>query len=116
MAINSKGSRKIVVGGVEFRWRATGHDDGISITIWPRHNDVSIILARIGYHSTPVPNALGGYSVVDHLVVTNRLIRRIILHYGVDFMLVSTKKIDVGHLEEIAGIGDVVRAGDGSLP
>lgn len=38
MAINKKGSRKIVVENKEFRWRAMGSDT-ISVVIWPIDNE-----------------------------------------------------------------------------
>ncbi len=37
MAINKKGSRKIIIEDKEFRWRATGNDT-ISIVIWAVDN------------------------------------------------------------------------------
>jgi len=35
---SQKGSRRIVVRAVEYRWRATGNDGYISIGIWPANN------------------------------------------------------------------------------
>jgi hypothetical protein len=112
MAVSNKGSRKTVVHGAEFRWRSTGSDYGIFVAIWSKQNNASIILGRIGYHTASLPNALGGHSLGKQLVVTNRLIRQIILHYGVDFMLSNTKQIDAGWLEAIVDIVGAVHAGD----
>jgi hypothetical protein len=78
---SSKGSRRIVVHNVEYRWRATGDDGYISIGIWPANNVGPFISGTFNYHETWVNNSDGsGSSKGDQIVVTNRLIRRIIIH------------------------------------
>ncbi len=47
-----KGSRRILVSGVEFRWRATGNDGYISIGIWPTNNIGPFIQGNLSYHET----------------------------------------------------------------
>lgn len=110
MAVNSTGSRKIVVDGVEFRWRATGSDGWISVCVWPKANDRSRVHGRIDYDQTPVPKPGGVYHLHGQVVVTNRLIRRIVLHYGVAALLAGDAPIHSGPLESIIDVEDAVRS------
>jgi hypothetical protein len=78
---SSKGSHRIVVQDVEYRWRATGNDGYISIGIWPINSVGSFIQGNLKYHETWLDNEDGSFrSVRDQIVVTNRIIRRIIEH------------------------------------
>lgn len=78
---SQKGSRKIVIGDVEFRWRATGDDGYISIGIWPTNNVGPFIRGNLCYHETWIDNGDGSYSSAgNQIVVTSRIIRRIIEH------------------------------------
>ena len=109
MAINSKGSRKIVVEGVKFRWRATGTDYDISICLWPKENEQSRVHGRFGYQQRHVPVG-NGYRLCNQLVVTNRLIRRIVLHYGVDALRTGDIQIQAGALDTFIDTHDAIRA------
>lgn len=109
MAINSKGSRKIVVDGVEFRWRATGTDDGISICVWPKENEQSRVHGHFGYQQRRIPVDIG-YQLCNQLVVTNRLIRRVVLHYGVDALRTGETQIHAGDLGAFVDTQDAIRA------
>ncbi len=84
MARSTKSSRRIVVRDADYRWRATGNDGFISVTIWPVNSIGPRIVCRFGYHETWVemdPNCF--VSNGDQLIVTNRLVRRII-EYAID--------------------------------
>lgn len=84
MAVNTKGSRRIEIDGTEFRWRATGNDDWISVVVWPAANDRTRVVGNIGYHQEAREVAEGHYTLHNQVVVTNRIIRRLILHCGVE--------------------------------
>src|SRR5580658_1610294 len=71
---STKGSRKIIVQKTEYRWRATGNDGFISIGIWPTNNIGPFIYSNLGYHSSS--ERYPG----NQIIITNRLIRRIIEH------------------------------------
>ena len=78
---SSKGSRRIVFRNVEYRWRATGYDSYISIGIWPANNTGPFIYSSLRYHETWIDNHDGHLSSAgDQIVITNRLIKRIIEH------------------------------------
>ncbi len=77
----SKGSHRIVVNDVEYRWRASGNDGYIAIGIWPSNNIGSYICGNLKYHETWIDTLNGSYcSAGDQIVVTNRVVRRIIEH------------------------------------
>jgi hypothetical protein len=76
---SSKGSRRIVVNEVEYRWRATGNDGYISIGIWPSDGIGPFLCGKLRYHESWVNNSDGSLSSTgDQIVITNRIIRRII--------------------------------------
>ena len=110
MAISKKGSRRIVVEDTEFRWRATGNDGWISVVIWPTSNDQSRVVTTVGYDQSERRISEEAYSLHSQLVVTNRLIRRLILHLGVDQIVAESRQIDVGALENVIDVSDAVRA------
>ena len=110
MSVNTKGSRRIEVDETEFRWRATGNDDWISVVVWPTGNDRTRLVGSIRYHQETKMVADGHYTVHNQIVVTNRLIRRFILHFGVKELLEASRQIEAGRLEDIIDIEDAVRA------
>ena len=76
-----KGSRRIVVNDAEYRWHATGNDGYITIGIWPTNNIGPYIRGNLRYHETWIDNRNGSWSSAgDQIVITNRIIRRIIEH------------------------------------
>src|SRR4051812_45492465 len=78
---SSKGSRRIVVHEVEYRWRATGNDGYITVGIWPANNIGPFILGNLGYHETWIPRGDGSRSSAkDQIVITTRIVRRVIEH------------------------------------
>ena len=109
MAINKKGSRKIVVEDHEFRWRATGNDDWISVVIWPVENENSRLVGEINYHSNIIQVTEEMSSATDQVVVTNRIIRKIILHIGVEVILKNKGQLNIGAIEEIFNVKNAVR-------
>ena len=109
MAINKKGSRKIVVEDKEFRWRATGSDK-ISVVIWAVENEDSRLIGSVDYHHKAVKNNEGHYSSQNQLIVTNRMIREIILHYGVQKIIANQGQINIGDIENIYHIENAVKS------
>ena len=84
MARSTKNSKRIVIRDVEYRWRATGNDGFISVTIWPVSSIGPQIVCRFGYHETMVQVDPNRYVINgDQLIVTNRLVQRII-EYAID--------------------------------
>ena len=110
MAVNKKGSRRIEIDGTEFRWRATGNDGWISIVVWPAENDRSRLVGSVDYHQEAREANDGHYTLHHQIVVTNRLIRRLILHFGIEELLAANQQINVGRLEDLIDVGDAVRA------
>lgn len=110
MAISSKGSRKIVVDGTEFRWRAAGTDYGIAVYVWPKANEQSLVHGYFDYQQERLLTADGRYRLRKQLVVTNRLIRRIIHHYGVAALLRRDSRIQAGPFDSFIDTEDSVRA------
>jgi hypothetical protein len=47
---NTKGTHLISVRGTQYRWRAQGDDECISIGIWPEKGLGAYIGGRLGYH------------------------------------------------------------------
>ncbi len=109
MAVNKKGSRKIVVDDIEFRWRATGSDEVISIVIWPTDNEDSRVIGRVGYHHDMVKVSEGHFTSDSQLVVTSRTIKAIIMHVGFQKILESHGQINIGAIEDFYDIESSVR-------
>jgi len=110
MAINKKGSRKIVVGESEFRWRATGNDGWISVVIWPVENENSRYVGSVGYHGKMEQVGNGWHRAVEQTLVTNRVIRALILRYGVNEIIANEGQVNIGPLEKIIDINLAKRA------
>lgn len=109
-----KGSHRIVVHSIEFRWRAKGDDGYISIGIWPVNNIGPYIHGSLGYHETRIDNEDGSCSSAgNQIVVTNKIIRRIIEyaisehHYDPQ---AKGKELNLQVLEEVIKWDDAVRA------
>ncbi|WP_029246849.1 hypothetical protein [Schlesneria paludicola] len=108
-----KESHKIVVAGVEYRWRATGNDGWISVGIWPSNKLGPIIEGIFRYHETWIDIG-GGHcrSSGDQIIVTNRIVRRIIEHAITTCSynpLVAGKQLHLGPLEDVVKWSDAVR-------
>ena len=111
MAISKKGSRKIVVNCIEFRWKVTGNDGWITVVIWPVERDTVKITGKFGYHDEYI-NVLderGTYVKTKGLIITNRVIRQVIEHVGIENVLNFKGQISLGNLEEIYDINNALR-------
>jgi hypothetical protein len=81
-----KGSHKIVVEDIEYGWRAKGDDGYISIGIWPANNIGPYIHGNFQYHETWIEKGHGhSMSAGDQIIITNRIVRRIIKHASLNF-------------------------------
>lgn len=100
MAIRKKGSRNISVAGHDFKWRATGNDGWISIVLWPVSNEDSRVVAQLDYHHE-TKQVEFGTSPLSQQVVTNRMIRKLILHIGIEKIIRNHGQINVEDVEEI---------------
>ena len=110
MAVNKKGSRKIVVDDVEFRWRATGSDNSITLIVWPEAKDNSKIVGNVKYHHDWQQIEKGHFSSNSQLIVTNRMVREVILSVGVQKALNNHGQINIGDIEEIYDVKNAVRS------
>jgi hypothetical protein len=111
---SQKGSRRITVNDVDYRWRATGDDGYISLSIWPLNNVGPYIQGNFGYHQTWSPNGDGSYSSLgDQIVITNRIIRRIV-EYAISAHrytpLLKGKTLNLKVLDNVIKWDDAVRA------
>lgn len=116
MAKSSKGSNRIVLNDVEYRWRATGNDGWISVTIWPSNGVGAAISCAFGYHETYEEVDLGHrVSRRDQIVITNRLIRRVIHHsIGAESYdpAIPRPELTIRNIEQKIDWSDAVRASD----
>lgn len=111
---SKKGSRRIVVGDAEYRWRAGGDDGVISIGIWPANDIGPYIQGNLRYRETWIDISGGIWSSArDQIVITNRIVRRIIEHatsdYGYDPQMPG-KGVNLGVLDDAVKWDDAVRA------
>lgn len=110
---SQKGSHKIVVNAIEYRWRATGNDGWISVGIWPANNVGPFIGGKFRYHETWVDVGSGRKSSMgDQLVITNRIVRRVIEHatatHGYNPQ-VAGSQLNLGSLEDVVQWDDAIR-------
>ena len=111
---SSKGSRRIVVNDIEYRWRATGDDGFIRIAIWPSNNVGAFIHGNIGYYERWIAQCDGSAKAVGgQLVITNRIIRRVIDHaitaHGYDPSVKATE-LNLKSLDFVIRWDDAVRS------
>ena len=109
MAVSKKASRNINVDGHDFKWRATGNDGWISIVLWPVSNENSRVIASVDYHHDMKQVSEGHYTSQSQLVVTNRVIRELILHIGVERILENNGQLDVGKIEKFYDVSNALR-------
>ncbi len=112
MAVSKKGSRKIVINDMEFRWKATGNDGWITVVIWPVDRDTIKITGQFGYHDEHI-NVLderGAYvKTKGQIIITNRVIRQVIEHVGIENILNLKGQLSLGNLEDIYDINNALR-------
>ncbi|MGC8643758.1 MAG: hypothetical protein ACP5XB_28190 [Isosphaeraceae bacterium] len=114
---SQKGSRRIVVRDVEYRWRATGNDGYISIGTWPSSNVGPYIHGNLGYHEIWIDQGDGCRSSAgNQIVITNLIIHRIIEHaiaaYGYDPQ-VQGKDLNLMTLDDVVEWRDAIRSQPG---
>ncbi len=100
----------------EYRWRATGNDGYISIGIWPANSTGPYICGNLRYDETWIGPENGPWtSARDQIVITSRIIRRIIEHaisqHGYD-PNVRGAKLRLRNLDHTIQWEDAVRASD----
>jgi hypothetical protein len=78
MAKAHKAARNIVVKDVAYRWRATGNDGWIALTVWPTALPGPAIHCTFDYDHTFVPKRAGVTSTTRQIVITARIVRRVI--------------------------------------
>src|SRR5262245_40813081 len=88
-----------------YRWRATGDDGYISIGNWPANNTGPYIQGNLRVHETWIDNDDGSWSSAgNQIVITNRIIPRIIEHaiavHGNDLQ-VQGKELNLRALHEV---------------
>jgi len=109
-----KGSHRILVRDVEYRWRATGNDGYISVGIWPENNIGPYIQGNFRYHETWIDEGKGQRSSAgDQIVVTNRIVERIV-EYAITARgydpCAHGKELNLQVLDEVIKWDDAVRA------
>jgi len=109
LAVNKKGSRNIFVEGHDFKWRATGNDGWISVALWPVSNEDSLVIANIDYHHDMKQVSEGHFKSQSQLVVTNRVIRELILHVGVEKILENHGPLNIGRIEKFYNVSNALR-------
>ncbi len=114
MAVRKKGSRNISVEGHDFKWRATGNDGWISVVLWPVSNEDSRVVATIDYHHDMKQVGEGHFQSQSQLIVTNRVIRALILHVGVEKILENHGQLNIGRIEEFYNVSNAFRSRGGS--
>lgn len=111
---SQKGSRRIVVDEIEYRWWATGLDGYIGIGIRPSNNIGPYISGSLHYHETWIDHGDGSRSsAADQIVVTNRIIRRIIKYAKASFGYDPKergKELNLRLLDDVVEWSDAVRA------
>lgn len=103
-----------MVSDVEYRWWATGHDGCIGVDIRPANNLGTYISGTLLYHEGGVHNEAGNWSPeARQIVVTNRIVRRIIEHAITSFGYVPeavVTKLRLAGLDDVVEWRDEVRA------
>lgn len=114
MAKSSKRARHITVEGTAFYWRATGNDGWISLVIWPAVRNSPVIAATFRYRETWLPGGCGlSIPGGDQIVVTNRIVRRVILHALERCAYDPTRKgplLRLPHIDDHIDMSDAIRA------
>jgi hypothetical protein len=113
VAKSKKGARHIVVGDVKYRWRANGNDGYIVLVIWPDDLPGPAIACSLDYPQIFVPLGEGRYAVTPPMVITNRIVRRVI-EYAVRDRAYDPrnkgKQLDLGIADALIDLSDAIRA------
>jgi hypothetical protein len=113
MAKSKKAARNIVVHDVKYRWRATGNDGWISLVVWPDDLPGPPIACSLDYFQTRVPTGDGAFLLTQQIVVTNRIVRRVI-----DYALreldydprVKGKQVTIRHVDNLIDLSGAIRS------
>jgi hypothetical protein len=99
---SSKNSRPIVVESHEYRWRVTVSGGAVSVRVWPTNNVGGYICGKLFF----------GEASLDHPILTNRIIRRVICHaiseHGYDPNR-KLAKLDLQRLNDVIQWDDALR-------
>lgn len=113
MAKTKKDARNIVVNDVKYRWRATGNDGGIGLVVWPEDLPGPPIACSIDYDHTLVPISSTVTALTRQLVVTNRIVRRVI-EYAVQVHAYDPrtkgKQLNLRDVDQVIDVSDAVRS------
>ena len=116
MARASKGARHITVDGVAYRWRASGADHVINVTVWPATEPGAKLTASVRYDETLVPSVVsGGWHCTRQIVVTNRIVRRVIRLAVTEHGYAATaggSAVQLGQIDGRVGLSDALRSHD----
>ncbi|MEK7486146.1 MAG: hypothetical protein AABZ60_17625, partial [Planctomycetota bacterium] len=106
-----KKARNIVVDDIAFHWKASGNDGYISISIWPKIGEC-IITATLPYYETRQNNGDGTYSLKNQIVITNRMVRKIIKFAQENYSFKPSFKgeIRLKSLDGLILLDDAIRA------
>jgi len=110
MTVSKKGNRNITVDEHDFKWRATGNDGWINIVLWPVSNEDSRVVASIEYHHEMKEVGEGHFTSQSQLVVTNRIIKELIMHVGVDKILNNQGQMNIGRVEGFYNVSNALRS------
>jgi hypothetical protein len=112
MPKSTKAARHISVFGVKYMWRAKGGDGWISVTVWPDGLAGPTMACTFDYEQTVI-DVRGCQTLRHQLVVTNRIVRRII-EYAVRERGYSphtkSTQLNLGRLSGVVDTGDAVRS------
>lgn len=114
MAKATKGARHSVVGNVKYRWRATGNDGYIVLTVWPAELEGPAIVGLFDYGHELVPMGDGRVHGKHQIVITARIVRRV-LEYAVRLgydAAVRGKQLDLGRLDARIDLSDALRSSE----
>ncbi|WP_394827986.1 hypothetical protein [Pendulispora albinea] len=113
MAKSTKGARNIVVHDVKYRWRATGNDGWISLVVWPDGPAGPTITCSLGYHHTKTPMGNGVTALTEQIVITNRIVRRVIEYAVRQFDYDPRREgeqLDLRHVDHAIDLSDAIRS------
>jgi hypothetical protein len=116
MARSSKGARNITVDGVAYRWRASGNDGHIDLTVWPAEGSGAAIECRFAYGEvfSTSTKANGAYERLQgQTIITNRIVRRVLDHAVQAHGYQSSRPgspFSLGSLDGIVDVWDALRS------
>jgi hypothetical protein len=108
MAVSKRESRNIYVEGHDFKWRSSGNDGWI--VLWLVNNEDYRVVANIGYNHDMKQLSEDYYASKSQLVVTNRIIRELILHVGIEKILGKHGQINIGRIEGFYNVSNTLRS------